>query len=146
MIRYETAVQSQPIPGTYTMTGYVYDAAGNRVAKGTILTMSCDPSVNGYQATNDYVRGPGQVAQSNATKPYPRRNETVPRSSQSYRDERALTTVPMPAPNHTEGACRCSRGCCRVGAADGRLVVEATMGSFVVVIVDPRLQVSISLF
>ena len=104
MIRYETAVQSQPIPGTYTMTGYVYDAAGNRVAKGTILTMSCDPSVNGYQATNDYVRGPGQVAQSNATKPYPRRNETVPRSSQSYRDERALTTVPMPAPNHTEGA------------------------------------------
>ena len=96
MIRYETADQSQPIPGTYTMTGYVYDAAGNRVAKGTILTMSCDPSVNGYQATNDYVRGPGQVAQSNATKPYPRRNETVPRSSQSYRDERALGVDPVP--------------------------------------------------
>jgi RHS repeat-associated protein len=53
------AVRSEPIPGTYTMTGYVYDAEGNRVSKGTILSMSCDPSVNGYQATNDYVRGPG---------------------------------------------------------------------------------------
>ena len=55
----ETTVKSQPIPGTSTLKGYVYDAAGNRVAKGTILTMSCDPSVNGFQATNDYVRGPG---------------------------------------------------------------------------------------
>ena len=54
-----TAVQSQPIPNTFTMTGYVYDAEGKRVAKGTILAMSCDPSVNGFQATNDYVRGPG---------------------------------------------------------------------------------------
>ena len=53
------AVKSQPIPDTYTMTGYVYDAEGNRVSKGTITSMSCDPSVNGYQATNDYVRGPG---------------------------------------------------------------------------------------
>ena len=53
------AVKSQPIPGTYTLTGYVYDAEGNRVAKGTITAMSCDPGVNGFQATNDYVRGPG---------------------------------------------------------------------------------------
>ena len=53
------AVQSTPLPGVSSMTGYIYDAEGNRVSKGTILSMSCDPSVNGFQATNDYVRGPG---------------------------------------------------------------------------------------
>jgi hypothetical protein len=35
------------------------------------------------------------------------------------------------------GACRRSRGCSVVGAADGRLVVEATMGSLAVVVVVP---------
>jgi RHS repeat-associated protein len=57
------------------MTGYVYDgvpvdrswstgrdAEGNRVAKGTITSWSCDPSANGLTAAaneTDYVLGPG---------------------------------------------------------------------------------------
>jgi RHS repeat-associated protein len=56
------AVSSTPVPGFTTMTGYVYDAEGNRVAKGTITSMSCDPSVNGIATANnetDYVLGPG---------------------------------------------------------------------------------------
>ena len=41
------------------MTGYVYDAEGTRVAKGTLQNMnSCDPPVNGFQTTSDYVLGP----------------------------------------------------------------------------------------
>jgi RHS repeat-associated protein len=52
------AVASTPIPGMTTMTGYVYDASGTRVAKGTIITWSCDPAVNGFQTTSDYVLGP----------------------------------------------------------------------------------------
>ena len=41
-----------------TMTGYLYDAEGNRVAKGTIHTWgSCDPAANGFEATADYVAG-----------------------------------------------------------------------------------------
>ncbi|HTW46262.1 MAG TPA: hypothetical protein VMD58_12000 [Acidobacteriaceae bacterium] len=45
------------------MDGYTYDAAcnmtsdGDRVAKGTITSFnSCDPSVNGFVATANYVR------------------------------------------------------------------------------------------
>src|SRR6185437_1584110 len=38
------------------------------------------------------------------------------------------------------GDCRRSRGCSDFGAADGRLVVEATMRSLVVVVVGPWLQ------
>jgi RHS repeat-associated protein len=57
------AVKSEPVPGTYTMVGYVYDAGGNRVAKGTITQWSCDPSVNGFMTANgnetDYILGPG---------------------------------------------------------------------------------------
>jgi RHS repeat-associated protein len=56
------AVSSTPAPGFTTMTGYVYDADGNRVAKGTITSMSCDPSVNGIATANnetDYILGPG---------------------------------------------------------------------------------------
>jgi RHS repeat-associated protein len=56
------AVKSEPVAGTYFMTGYVYDAVGNRVAKGTITSMSCDPSANGFVAAGnvtDYVLGPG---------------------------------------------------------------------------------------
>jgi len=37
-------------------TGYIYDAEGNRVAKGAITTMSCDPSANGFTTQADYVR------------------------------------------------------------------------------------------
>lgn len=38
------------------MTGYIYDADGNRVAKGSITSMSCDPSTNGFTTESDYVR------------------------------------------------------------------------------------------
>jgi RHS repeat-associated protein len=40
------------------MTGYIYDADGRRVAKGAIRAMSCDPAVNGFIPTNDYILGP----------------------------------------------------------------------------------------
>jgi len=44
---------------TGAMTGYVYGADGTRVSTGTITTWgSCDPSVNGYQATKDSIAGP----------------------------------------------------------------------------------------
>ena len=49
------AVTSEPIPGMPTMTGYLYDADGNRVAKGTITSMSCDPGSNGFQLAESYV-------------------------------------------------------------------------------------------
>jgi RHS repeat-associated protein len=57
------AVASTPVPGMTILTGYIYDADGNRVAKGTIQTWgSCDPTVNGFLAggnETDYVLGPG---------------------------------------------------------------------------------------
>jgi hypothetical protein len=54
------AVKSQPVAGTYTMTGYLYDANGTRVAKGSITVINCDPAVNGFQTVNDYVLGPAK--------------------------------------------------------------------------------------
>jgi RHS repeat-associated protein len=43
--------------GMTVMYGYIYDADGERVAKGTITNFtSCDPSVNGFTTTSDYVR------------------------------------------------------------------------------------------
>jgi RHS repeat-associated protein len=39
------------------MTGYLYNAEGQRVAKGTISTWSCDPSTNGFTTTNQYTLG-----------------------------------------------------------------------------------------
>lgn len=53
------AVNSTPIHGLSAMTGYIYDAEGNRVAKGTITTMICDPTTNGFQLTESYVLGQG---------------------------------------------------------------------------------------
>jgi RHS repeat-associated protein len=50
-----------------SMTGYIYDAGGTRVSTGTITTWgSCDPSVNGYQATKDSIMGPsgGQLTET----------------------------------------------------------------------------------
>lgn len=44
--------------GAPTMTGYIYNAEGQRVAKGSITAWSCDPAANGFQATNDYILGP----------------------------------------------------------------------------------------
>jgi RHS repeat-associated protein len=40
-------------------TAYIYDADGRRVAKGSANWGSCDPSANGFQASTDYVLGPG---------------------------------------------------------------------------------------
>ena len=52
------AVKSSAVDGIVMMTGYIYDAEGNRVAKGTITQWSCDPSSNGFMTTaneTDYV-------------------------------------------------------------------------------------------
>jgi RHS repeat-associated protein len=53
------AVQSTSMPGMTSMTGYLYDADGARVAKGTITSMNCDPTANGFQFSESYVLGPG---------------------------------------------------------------------------------------
>jgi RHS repeat-associated protein len=45
------AVQSTPISGSTTMTGYLYNAEGIRVAKGPITTMSCDPVTSHFQVS-----------------------------------------------------------------------------------------------
>jgi RHS repeat-associated protein len=52
------AVASTPVAGISTYTGYIYDADGTRVAKGRITAWSCDPAVNGFQTTSDYILGP----------------------------------------------------------------------------------------
>ncbi len=46
------------VNATGAWTGYLYDAAGNRVAKGTIASWSCDITSNGFQQTAGYVVGP----------------------------------------------------------------------------------------
>jgi RHS repeat-associated protein len=51
------AESSTPMPGVTSMTGYVYNAEGERVGKGQITSWSCDPSTNGYKPMNDYVLG-----------------------------------------------------------------------------------------
>jgi RHS repeat-associated protein len=60
------AVQSTPMPGMSAAYGYLYDADGTRVAKGSITpvsnpatqSLSCDPTTNGFQFTENYVLGP----------------------------------------------------------------------------------------
>ena len=42
-----------------TLTGYLYDAEGRRVAKGTLTSFSCDLSANGFTATERYTLGQG---------------------------------------------------------------------------------------
>jgi len=42
-----------------SLTGYVYDAAGTRVAKGSLTSFSCNFATNGFTATSNYVLGPG---------------------------------------------------------------------------------------
>jgi hypothetical protein len=44
-------------PHPASMMGYIYDAEGHRVAKGTITTLSCDVTTNGFTPTNSYVVG-----------------------------------------------------------------------------------------
>ena len=42
---------------TGALTGYVYDAEGHRVGKGTLTSFSCNPSSNGFSATTGFVLG-----------------------------------------------------------------------------------------
>ncbi len=53
------AVSALPGLGGFTMTGYLYDADGIRVAKGLLTAWSCDPSQNGFQTTTDFTLGLG---------------------------------------------------------------------------------------
>ncbi len=61
------ASASPTVDGFTVMTGYVYDAEGTRVAKGTITQFTCDlnpadSTYNGLMTANnetDYVLGPG---------------------------------------------------------------------------------------
>jgi RHS repeat-associated protein len=48
----------QSIAGTTVMIGYIYNAEGVRVAKGTISTFSCNTTSNGFTATTAYLLGP----------------------------------------------------------------------------------------
>jgi RHS repeat-associated protein len=43
------------IPGA--LVGYLYDAEGNRVGKGTLTSFSCNPDTNGFTLTAEYVLG-----------------------------------------------------------------------------------------
>jgi RHS repeat-associated protein len=53
------AVQYQVQPGwPSTMMGYIYDAEGQRVAKGSISQWNCDMDNNGFSETAGYVIGP----------------------------------------------------------------------------------------
>ena len=58
------AMASTPVPGLTTMIGYLYNADGVRVSKGSITAWSCDISSNGYKTIQDYVIGPGGDAVS----------------------------------------------------------------------------------
>jgi RHS repeat-associated protein len=40
------------------LTGYIYGADGQRVAKGSITAWSCDPTLSGFKTINDYILGP----------------------------------------------------------------------------------------
>lgn len=52
------------VSGISIQVGYIYNAEGERVAKGSITTMSCDPVTNGFQPMTDYVVGPNGAAVS----------------------------------------------------------------------------------
>ncbi|MBT9331498.1 RHS repeat-associated core domain-containing protein [Paracidobacterium acidisoli] len=49
------AVAAPSISGGTSWTGYLYDADGNRVAKGTITQWSCNMATNGFTLTASYV-------------------------------------------------------------------------------------------
>ncbi len=53
------AVYSNPLGSIASMTGYLYDADGTRIAKGTITAWSCDPTTNGFATTSDFILGLG---------------------------------------------------------------------------------------
>jgi RHS repeat-associated protein len=47
------------VSGAGGMTGYLYNAEGERVEKGSITSMSCDPTANGFRPESDYILGLG---------------------------------------------------------------------------------------
>jgi len=51
------AVKANIPTGGAVYWGYLYDAEGSRVAKGSITSLSCDLSHNGFQLTEQYVSG-----------------------------------------------------------------------------------------
>jgi RHS repeat-associated protein len=51
------AVKANIPTGGAIYWGYLYDAEGSRVAKGSITSLSCDLSYNGFQVTEQYVSG-----------------------------------------------------------------------------------------
>jgi RHS repeat-associated protein len=51
------AVKSEPVASTYTLTGYIYDADGTRVAKGSLSSFNCNFASNGFTPTTSYVLG-----------------------------------------------------------------------------------------
>ena len=40
------------------MTGYLYNASGQRVAKGSLTSFTCDLTQNGFTLTRQYILGP----------------------------------------------------------------------------------------
>jgi hypothetical protein len=56
------AMQTSPYSGGTVAYGYLYDAEGRRVAKGTITpnaSQPCNPATNGFSLTESYVLGQG---------------------------------------------------------------------------------------
>jgi RHS repeat-associated protein len=53
------AVSSPSGLGGTVLTGYFYDAAGTRVAKGSLTSFSCNFAANGFKPTTSYVLGAG---------------------------------------------------------------------------------------
>jgi RHS repeat-associated protein len=51
------AVASEGVAGSPQLSGYIYNAQGQRIAKGSITAWSCDPTVNGFKPMSDYVLG-----------------------------------------------------------------------------------------
>lgn len=56
------AVLNNSVPSMPVMTGYIYDADGTRVAKGSLSQFTCDlnpedTSYNGFQTIKDYIIG-----------------------------------------------------------------------------------------
>jgi RHS repeat-associated protein len=49
------AMGTRMVTGGTMMVEYIYNADGNRVAKGNITAFSCDSSSNGFTPTNSYV-------------------------------------------------------------------------------------------
>lgn len=78
------------VSGATTLTGYLYDTDGNRVAKGTLLSWgSCDPAVNGFQTTAVYVGGPSG---EQMTEMAVRNNEVTPAHTNVWEGGALLAT------------------------------------------------------